>query len=147
MKIFLDTSSLFKLYHQEAGTAELEQIFTQASISHVFLAEIAKIEFTSTVWKKVRTQEITFRQAAITIGLFEADFEKYTFVATDNLLLEQARQLTSKHGLAGLRTLDSIQLATCRALAPTIGVYFTADKLLKTLLEAEGLPTELPTAG
>lgn len=27
MKIFLDTSSLFKLYHQESGTEELENVF------------------------------------------------------------------------------------------------------------------------
>ena len=39
MKIFLDTSSLFKLYHQEAGTAELEQVFAQGKISHVYLSD------------------------------------------------------------------------------------------------------------
>jgi len=27
MKIYLDTSSLFKLYHQEDGTEELENFF------------------------------------------------------------------------------------------------------------------------
>lgn len=96
MKIFLDTSSLFKLYHQEVGTSELEQVFTQGIISHVFLSEITKLEFASTVWKKVRTHEITFQQAAVTIGLFETDFTKYTFIAADNMLLERARHLLSK---------------------------------------------------
>ncbi len=42
--------------------------------------------------------------------------------------------------------LDSIQLASCLVLAQEVAVFFTADKLLKTLLEAEGLPTEVPTA-
>ena len=59
MKIFLDTSSLFKLYHREVGTDELENLFSQVKITHVFLSEIAKIEFTSTIWKKVRTKQIT----------------------------------------------------------------------------------------
>ena len=113
MKIFLDRSSLFKLYHQEAGTAELEQVFARGNITHVFLSEITKVEFASTVWKKVRTKEITAAQADATITLFETDFAKYTFATTDSLLLEQARQLTVKYGLQGLRTLDSIQLATC----------------------------------
>ena len=113
MKLFLDTSSLFKLYHQEAGTAELETLFTQKRITQIFLSEITKIEFASTVWKKVRTKEITTEQAEITLTLFEADFAKYSFIATDSLLLEQTRKLTTKYGAAGLRTLDSIQLATC----------------------------------
>ena len=52
MKIFLDTSSLFKLYHQEEGTEELETIFTKVKITHNFLSEISKVEFTSTIWKK-----------------------------------------------------------------------------------------------
>jgi uncharacterized protein len=56
MKIFLDTSSLFKLYHKEDGTEIIEQVFNDNKITAVFLSEIAKIEFASTVWKKVRMQ-------------------------------------------------------------------------------------------
>lgn len=40
MKIFLDTSSLFKLYHQEDGTQELEQLFSQAKITHIYLSKL-----------------------------------------------------------------------------------------------------------
>lgn len=59
MKIFLDTSSLFKLYHKETGTTELEELFLTAKITTIYLSEIAKIEFASTLWKKVRTKEIS----------------------------------------------------------------------------------------
>ena len=52
MKIFLDTSSLCKLYHQETGTEELEEVFSQVKITHIYLSEIAKVEFTSTVTKR-----------------------------------------------------------------------------------------------
>ena len=144
MKLFLDTSSLFKLYHREDGTAELESVFSTAKITHIFLSEISKVEFTSTVWKKVRTKEISESVAKTTLELFESDFAKYTFAATDSITLEQARNLASKYGVAGLRTLDSIQLSTCVALSEQVDVFFTADKLLKTLLETEGLQTEMP---
>lgn len=144
MKIFLDTSSLFKLYHSEAGTAELERIFSTVKITNIFLSEISKIEFTATIWKKVRTKEITVAEAQATLDLFESDLEKYTFVATNTIIIEQARILTTKYGTQGLRTLDSIQLSTCVALLALANVFFTADKLLKTLLKAEGLPTEMP---
>ena len=36
MKIFLDTSSLFKLYHKETGTAELEEnIFNRKNYNYL----------------------------------------------------------------------------------------------------------------
>lgn len=144
MKIFLDTSSLFKLYHQEEGTEELEKVFSQATITEIFLSEIAKVEFTSTIWKKVRTKEITVEQAETTLELFENDLAKYIFVSTDSLVLERARNLTTKYGVEGLRTLDSIQLSTCIELAKQADVFYTADKLLKILIEMVGLPTKMP---
>lgn len=140
----LDTSSLFKLYHREAGTADLELLFLTVKITELFLSEIAKIEFTSTIWKKVRTKEITEPEAKTTLALFETDFEKYSFVATDSMILEQARILTSKYGKQGLRTLDSIQLSTGVSLFGQADLFFTADNLLKTFFEAEGLQTQLP---
>jgi len=143
MKIFLDTSSLFKLYHQEEGTDELEDDFENIKVTHIFLSEVTKIEFSSTIWEKVRTKEITLKQAEITLKLFESDFEKYNFFSTDSLVLEHARNLVTKYGLQGLRTLDSIQLAACIILAGQVEVFYTADKLLKTLIESEGLKTSI----
>lgn len=67
MKIFLDTSSLFKLYHYEADTKIIEQIFSDVNVTNVYLSEITKVEFVSSVWKKkVRTKEITAQEATIT---------------------------------------------------------------------------------
>jgi predicted nucleic acid-binding protein len=145
MKIFLDTSSLFKLYHQEIGTEELENIFQKFKITHIYLSEISKLEFTSTIWKKVRTKEISANQAKLTSVLFESDFEKYNFISTDSLIIEQARNFTTKYGVEGLRTLDSIQLSTCKALENEVEIFFTADKLLNSLLDKEGLSKQLPT--
>ena len=115
MKIFLDTSSLFKLYHREADTAALELIFSTLKITSIFLSEISKIEFTSTIWKKVRTKEITAFEAQTTLDLFESDLGKYTFITADNIIIEQAIILTSKYGIQGLRTLDQ----ACGAAAPS----------------------------
>ena len=80
-----------------------------------------------------------------TIKHFESDFSNFTFIATDSLILEQARNLITKYGTEGLRTLDSIQLYTCIALAKEVDVFFADDKILKTLLEGEGLKTQMPT--
>jgi predicted nucleic acid-binding protein len=109
------------------------------------LSELTKVEFTSTIWKKVRTKEITVKQANVTLDFFQSDFEKYNFVTTDSLILEQARNLASKYGIEGLRTLDSIQLSTCISLAKMVDAFFTSDHLLKALFEKEELPFKLPS--
>ncbi len=144
MKIFLDTSSLFKLYHKETGTAELEKLFSTEKITIIYLSEIAKIEFTSAVWKKVRTKEISELEAQTTLELFEADFAKFSFIPTDSLIIEQARILTANYGAQGLRTLDSIQLSTAISLSQKADLFFSADRLLQSLFNARGLQTQLP---
>ena len=145
MKIFLDTSSLFKLYHREADTAELERNLSAITITSIYLSEIAKVEFTSTIWKKVRTKEISELEARTTLNLFELDFVKYNFATTDSIIIERARLLISKYGMQGLRTLDSIQLSTAISLFQQVDIFFTADKLLNSLFIAERLPTDLPS--
>lgn len=65
MRLFLDTSSLFMLYHEEEGSLAVERLFTDHKVTAVFLSELTKIEFASTVWKKVRTGAIDERQASL----------------------------------------------------------------------------------
>ena len=146
MKIFLDTSSLFKLYHREVDTVLIEQIFSQVTVTIVYLSEITKVEFTSSVWKKVRTNEITELDAIKTLQLFEKDSAKYTFLATDSIILEKARIFIRRYGLKGLRTLDSIQLSTAISLRAEVGLFVTSDNLLKSLFNDEGLQTEMPNS-
>ena len=142
MKIFLDTSSLFKLYHKETDTELIENVFIENNLTSIFLSELAKIEFASTVWKKTRTQEISSTQAEEIILLFENDFGKYSFVPIDNGITEQARILIGKYGKLGLRTLDSIQLSTSVSLKQQADLFITTDKLLDSFLKLEKLPTE-----
>jgi len=107
---------------------------------------VPKVEFTSSVWKKVRTKEITESEAIKTLQLFERDSAKYTFIATDSLIIEQAKGLTTKYGLKGLRTLDSIQLSRAISLRAEAGLFVTSDNLLKSLLSEEGLQTDMPSS-
>ena len=144
MKLFLDTSSLFKLYHQEADSANVESLFTDYTISAVFLSEVAKIEFSSTVWKKVRTQEINVSQAHAIIEAFEKDFDKYLFIQIDAIIIEQARIMLTKYGMQGLRTLDSIQLSTAVLVNNQADLFVSIDSLLDSFFQQENLPTQRP---
>ena len=115
MKLFLDTSSLIKLYHIEDGTVEIENLFIKFKV----------------------TDE---NQANTTIQFFESDFEKYKFVDLNQIILNNASQLIIKYGSQGLRTLDSIQLSTAIALIQNVNLFIAADKLLLKLFKEENLP-------
>ncbi|HEY5464275.1 MAG TPA: type II toxin-antitoxin system VapC family toxin [Hanamia sp.] len=140
MKIYLDTSSLFKLYQKEPDSENLGDIFYNTSITGVFISEIAKVEFVSALFKKVRMQETDLSDAQKAIRLFDNDFEKYIIVPVESNIFEKAKQLILEHGIIGLRTLDAIQLASAIEVKRLINKYFTADKLLSSLFEKENLP-------
>jgi predicted nucleic acid-binding protein len=139
MKIFLDTSSLLKLYHYEKGTEVLDKLFVDFAISKVYLSEIAKVEFDSAIWKKVRTGELLLEEARSLINSFEVDYDKYDFVELDSNILNNARNLISKHGTKGLRTLDSIQLSSVLIVKSELSFFVTADDILRKIAEKEEL--------
>ena len=139
MKIFLDTSSLIKLYHTEIGTDFLDKVFEDFVINEIFLSDIAKVEFSSAIWKKVRTKDLTPVEASNIIDSFNDDCGNYTFIDLDAELISTARDLVSKYGLKGLRTLDSFQLASILKVKSELSFAITADDLLKSLIESEGI--------
>lgn len=130
MKIYIDTSTLFKLYHEETGSKEIDDLFENNTIKKIYISEIAKIEFVSTVWKKIRMNEINETNGYAIIALFKYDLAKFTVIKIDVEILELAEHLFSKFGMAGLRTLDSIQLASAISVKEHIQKFVCADKLL-----------------
>jgi uncharacterized protein len=98
MNIFLDTSSLIKLYFFEEGTILLETFLSENEINFIFLSEISKLEFESTLWKKVRTKELEEQKALASIEAFENDKDKFKFIPLNNSILLNARKVISKYG-------------------------------------------------
>ena len=139
MRVFLDTSSLLKLYHYEVGTDKLI-----AKLSHnievIYLSELAKLEFRSAIWKKTRTNEITVETARSSIDCFKDDYDKFQWVLLNSDVVEQADFLLMKYGAEGLRTLDAIQLSSALILKEQPEIcFFTADNLLQIFFKQEGL--------
>jgi len=138
MTIFLDTSSLLKLYHKESETVELIS-FIGKNIKVIYLSELAKIEFNSAIYKKVRTKEITKEKAESIVSFFQNDYSKFEWIKLDSHVVNLAKDLISQYGTDGLRTLDSLQLASAVSKKIVINYYKTSDKLLFTIFEKEGL--------
>ncbi len=142
MNIFFDTSSLFKLYHRESGTEKLMSLFDEVGIEIIYLAEITKVEFCSAIWKKCRKNEIDERLANQLIEKFDNDSVKFNYVPEGQLLRQKAKGLIGKHWRKGLRTLDSIQLASALKVKNKIELFLTSDDLLSEISRIEGLKTQ-----
>jgi predicted nucleic acid-binding protein len=138
MKAFLDTSSLLKLYHQEADTDVLSN--SLADVEEIYLSELARLEFRSAAWKKVRTKEIDSEIAQAIVAYFEEDYSKFSWIKLDSTIINQAVSLLNQYGIVGLRTLDAIQLSSALSLKENKDMlFFTHDKLLQSIFEQEGL--------
>lgn len=139
MNVFLDTSSLLKLYHNEPGTDTLIATLSQG-VENLYLSELAILEFRSAIWKKTRTGEIDMDIANTVIAGFQQDYAKFQWISIDNEVIQQAQESLMKYGSAGLRILDAIQLASALTLKGQSKICFlSADKLLKSFFKAEGL--------
>lgn len=139
MNVFFDTSSLFKLYHFESGTDELMSLFDLYNINAIHLAEITSVEFASVVWKKCRKGEVNEKNSQGLIEKFKTDCAKYIFVPEERSIRNIAEELVGKHWKLGLRTLDSIQLASALRVKDDLNLFITADTLLSKIASLEGL--------
>ncbi len=142
MKVFLDTSSLLKLYHREDGTDKLLQLLSDKAKS-IYLSELAKVEFTSAVSKKVRTKELTNITANKIISYFETDFDKFIWIKLNTSIINSAKEYIKIYGNNNLRTLDAIQLACALSVKNNMDIFIIADKVLAKIFRFEKLPTDI----
>ena len=138
MKAFLDTSSLIKLYHQEEGSDFVMEVLSN-DVVEIFLSELAVLEFRAALWKKIREKEIEEKVAIEVIKCFQNDVNNFQWILLQSDLVESASYLLMKYGSHGLRTLDSLQLATALTLREEKCIFLTSDKLLRTLFIEERL--------
>lgn len=139
MKLFLDTSSLIKLYYKEDGTARLDKIFVNHVVEEVFLSEISVTEFFSAIYKKVRTKDLSLQNANDVLGAFTDDKDKFTFITIDSAVIGTSQTLLQKYGLKGLPALDAIQFASAYSVRNQIDFVVSDDKLVNSFLTHEGI--------
>ncbi len=139
MNLFLDTSVLVKLYFREEGTEELDKYLNDNKVKAIYLSEITKIEFSSAIWKKVRTKELDENDAKVLQNGFKSDYDKYRFIAINKNIVDTANDLIVKYGSMGLRTLDAIQLSCVISEKEHISHAKSADRKLEEMFRLEGI--------
>ena len=139
MMAFMDTSSLVKLYHQEEDSDIIIKALSNNDIEMIILSELALLEFRSALWKKVREKAIPKQSAIEVIQCFHSDRNNYKWISLQYDIVMSASKLLMKYGCCGLRTLDSLQLASAVTMKNTDCICLTSDKLLQKLFVEEEL--------
>lgn len=139
MKVFLDTSSLIKLYYKEEGTSKLDKLFIENVITEIYISKITKIEFFSAIYKKLRTGNLQIENVNDLINAFTADEHNYSIILIDREIVSFSQKLIEKYGIKGLRSLDAIQFASAYNVREAIDFAISDDKLLNTFLLSEGI--------
>ncbi len=139
MNLFLDTSAVVKLYHDEEGTEKLTR-FVSKHAENLFLSvsDLTAIEIHSALLKRVRQREIG-RETAQNIFLeIENDFQSYNVITVDETVKQSSVRLIDALGVYyNLRTLDALQLASALVANSfsMVDFFVSSDKNLLSAAE------------
>jgi len=140
MRHFFDTSALVKIYHREAGSDFC--LARYADQSPLIISELARVELHSAIYRKQRDKELSAKALKAVMQRFECDCEeRYEVLHVASLVYDEACRLLSRYvGHYGLRTLDSLQLATFLTYCEKEqDVFVCADRRLAGVAEREGI--------
>ncbi|WP_297062302.1 type II toxin-antitoxin system VapC family toxin [Thermococcus sp.] len=130
---FFDTSALVKRYHVERGTALVDDLMKQYVVA---ISELAIVELTSALNRRYLSGHITRSKLEWVLERFYLDLEDYVIVPLTSDTLSLATTLVLKHGL---KTLDSLQLASALKIKDDLSLFVTFDERLKKAAEKENL--------
>lgn len=112
MILYLDTSSLVKLYVEENGSAEVERLVDEASLSCTSV--IAYAEARSALARLCREGSLTSQEHSLAKSDLVRDWLRYLFLDVVPAVWQRAGDLAEKHALRGF---DSLHLASFLYLA------------------------------
>ncbi len=120
MTLYLDTSSLVKLYVTEAGSDVVHQLVGAASI--VATSTVAYAETRAALARLRREGGLTASKLAVAKRELEEQWPTYLTLETTDMLSRTAGDLAERYALRGF---DSIHLATFAEVARRAGVHET----------------------
>jgi len=130
MKAFLDTSSLFKKYFEEEGSAELEELLQ--SVSTVTVAPITILETNSIIERRLRDKSLTSEDAKWIEKELSFDYNFYGIVDFNENLTKETLRVIRKYQM---KVLDGIQLGA--AIISTPDIFVVSDKKLYSSAKRE----------
>jgi uncharacterized protein len=143
LRLYLDTSSLVKLYVEEDGSSLVRDCVGDAEV--VATSIVAFVETRAAFARRRRERRILPAAHARVVRDFEADWERYLVLEATDPLIRLAGKLTETHGL---RAYGAIHLASAKILQEKLAepVSFASwDLRLVAAARNEGLKVIPPS--
>jgi uncharacterized protein len=147
MRVFLDTNCVLKLYHAEPGTDAITDFFMryQSQLS-VAISELTTVEMQSAVMRRVRMREMSIQTAREIVSVFTTDISSMLVVPLSTPICVEAARLVEENGAKdGLKTLDSLHIASAMVLQRSLPIdwVFSSDRTFVTIMR-RSIPTLNP---
>lgn len=145
MKYYFDTSALVKIYHNESGTPDVLNIYTNVE-NLILISELSCVEFISTVYRKFREKELTSDTIDALVTKFKDDTASvYEILRFTSLVTLEAEKLIQRFAdESSLKTLDSIQFAFFCLYCENDTVFVCSDRKFSRLVSSEGFQVLIP---
>lgn len=140
MIYFFDTSALIKRYIIEAGSEKADFLFSEAE--RIIISPVTKIEAFSTLKRLEIEKAITKEDHKKLKEEINLDFDFFTILSLNQDMENKCVELIDKYQL---KTLDSIQLASCLIRKDEVTNFIVADSKLKSAALSEKLDVIDPT--
>ena len=140
MIVYLDTSSLVKLYVQEAHTTLVKKWVEEAEI--VATCRIAYPETMSAIRRRFRQGDVTEKQYDSLIAKFSAEWGRFAAVDFDEV---EAGRLVNLYGLRGFDAVHLSAATLLKANQNNVSLSFSSfDEKLNDAASAEGFAILVP---
>ena len=111
MTLYLDTSSLVKLYVEEGGSAEVAILVAQASL--ISISAVGYAECRSGLARRRRGRAMSASVHSALVARLDADWSRFHTIDVDEVLAHRAGHLADRFDLRGF---DAIHLASFELL-------------------------------
>jgi len=137
MVIYLDTSSLVKLYVEEEDSPKIADFVKSSRMTVTSL--VAYAEARAAFARRFREKAFTSHEYRDLISFFEEDWGNYVIVSVTEELVHLAGDLAEKHSLRGF---DAIHLSSAVTLHKEIStpiIFSCSDQKLQKASQLEGM--------
>jgi predicted nucleic acid-binding protein len=140
MNFFIETSALAKAFHEEKGTKAMISIIDDPA-NTIWVSELARVEYTSAVFRKVRMGEFTLDEASSSLEGFLEDFATFEIEPISETILATAEKLIRESGARfPIRSLDAIHIATYLLTAEKDWAIVSTDSCICSIARDRGWP-------
>jgi len=135
--LYLDTSSLVKLYVPETESAEVKQIVDAAEV--IATSHLGYVEARAAFARKRRERGVTPKDYRTVLDDFEHDWDSYFLVDVSDILVKLAARLAEKHALRGYDAIHLASAVTVRRHGDQPVTFSCFDARLSHAASREGL--------